>query len=196
MYEYLEGEVALRTPTRLVMDVGGVGYELAVPFGASFPGRGRVRAYTHLVVREDAHLLFGFPDRETRLLFRELIGVRGVGPTLALGILSGLTRDALLDAIAEEDPRPLTRVKGVGKKTAEQLILDLKSKAAKLRAELGLGPEPAPAAGDSGGADEDAVAALVPLGSSEREARRAVERAASAVGSEDLEELVRSALRG
>ena len=122
--------------------------------------------------------------------------MRGVGPTLALGILSGLTRDALLDAIAEEDPRPLTRVKGVGKKTAEQLILDLKSKAAKLRAELGLGPEPAPAAGGSGGAVADAVAALVPLGYSEREARRAVERAASAVGSEDLEELVRSALRG
>lgn len=196
MYEYLEGEVALRSPTRLVVDVAGVGYELAVPFGSALPSHGRARVYTHLVVREDAHLLFGFPDRESRHLFRQLLSVRGIGPMLALGILSGLPSAALLDAIADEDPRPLTSVKGVGKKTAEQIILDLKSKVAGLRAELGAGQRApsAPAAGSD--AREDAAAALVSLGYSEKEARRAVEQAAARVDPGNLEELVRCALRG
>jgi Holliday junction DNA helicase RuvA len=196
VYEYLEGEVALRTPTRLVLDVRGIGFELAIPLGAEFPSSGRSRAYTHLVVRDDAHLLYGFPDRETRFLFRQLLSVRGVGPTMALGILSGLRREELLDAIASENPKLLTRVRGVGRKTAEQIVLDRKDKAASMReqrgaagAELSASPSGAP------DALEDATSALVSIGYSEKEARRQVERAATSVDRADLEELVRAALK-
>jgi Holliday junction DNA helicase RuvA len=196
VYEYLEGEVAGATPTRLILDVGGVGYELAVPLGAEFPRSGRLRAYTHLVVRDDAHLLFGFPDRGTRFLFRQLLSVRGVGPTLALGILSGIARETLLDAIANEDPKTLMRVKGVGRKTAEQIILDLKDKAASMREQLAAGTALPPTPSGAPDALEDATLALVSIGYSAKEARRQVERAATSVASDDLEELVRTALRG
>ena len=130
MYEYLEGRPAAdRHPARLVLDVGGVGYDLAVPIGAPFGTGERVRVWTHLVVREDAHLLYGFPDRAMRNLFRLLLTVRGVGPGIALGVLSGLSRDELIAAIVADDAARLTGLKGVGKKTAEQILLDLRDKA-------------------------------------------------------------------
>jgi Holliday junction DNA helicase RuvA len=196
VYEYLEGEVALRTPTRLVLDVNGVGYELSTPVGAEFPTSGRARAYAHLVVREDAHLLYGFPDRETRFLFRQLLSVRGVGPTMALGILSGMGREELLDAVANEEAKPLTRVKGVGRKTADQIVLDLRDKAASMREALGAaGTMAQPSPSGAPDALEDATLALVSIGYTEKEARRQVERAAGQVDPTDLEELVRAALR-
>jgi len=194
VYEYLEGEVAGRSPTRLVLDVGGVGHDLAVPLGSDFPDSGRVRAWTHLVVREDAHLLYGFRERETRDLFRLLLSVRGIGPAMALGILSGLSRGPLLEAIVGGDAACLTRVKGVGRKTAEQILLDLGDKAAALRDQLGGGA--ARQAGSERANLEDAVAALLSLGYGERDARKLVERAAQAVDPSDLEALVRAALRG
>ncbi|MAF64733.1 MAG: Holliday junction branch migration protein RuvA [Planctomycetes bacterium] len=194
MYQYLEGDVAGLTPTRLVLDVGGVGYDLCVPLGSDFPASGRARAWTHLIVREDSHQLFGFADRETRDLFRLLLSVRGVGPQMALGILSGLSRGPLLEAIVGGDTAQLTRVKGVGRKTAEQILLDLSDKAAGLHAQLGAAPTPA---SDELKANlEDAVTALVSVGYKEKEARRQVERAAESVDAGDLELLVRTALRG
>ena len=199
MYEYLEGAVARRAATQLVLDVGGVGYDLAVPLGVSFevgPGVGeRLRVWTHLVVREDAQLLFGFPTPTMRELFRLLLEVRGVGPRLALGVLSGLTPEELLQAILDEEPAPLQRVKGVGKRTAEQILLDLRHRAPRLAESIGaagvLTPNPPPVAG----ALEDAVQALVSIGYTEKEARKSVERAAESVGREDLEALLRTALR-
>ena len=198
MYDFLEGEVAQRSAAHLVLDVGGVGYELAVPLGSSFPSAGRARAWTHLVVREDAHLLFGFSEREARELFRLLISVSGVGPVMGLTILSGIAREPLLAAIAEGDVDALTCIKGVGPKTAGQIVLDLKDKAAKLRkagtplADPGL-LQPV-ARGDA--LLEDAVAALLSIGYSEKEARKSVERAASKGGKKDLETLLRAALAG
>lgn len=194
MYQYLEGDVAGLSPTRLILDVGGVGYDLSVPLGSDFPPSGRARAWTHLVVREDSHQLFGFAERETRDLFRLLLSVRGVGPQMALGILSGLPRGPLLEAIVGGDAAQLTRVKGVGRKTAEQILLDLSDKAAILRDQLG--PTPAPGTGEQRGNLEDAVAALVSVGYKEKEARRQVERAAQSIDSTDLELLVRTALQG
>jgi len=198
VYDFLEGEVAQRSAARLVLDVGGVGYELAIPLGSSFPAAGRARAWTHLVVREDAHMLFGFSEREARELFRLLISVSGVGPVMGLTILSGLAREALLAAIAEGDVETLTRIKGVGPKTAGQIVLDLKDKAAKLRragAALGepgvLKPQARP-----DGLVEDAVAALTSLVYSEKEARKSVERASAKGGKQDLETLLRAALAG
>jgi len=198
VYEFLEGDVAGRSPARLVLDVAGVGYELSVPLSAVFPPRGRTRVWTHLVVREDAHTLYGFPERSTRDLFRVLLGVRGVGPIAALGILSGLTPEELVAAVMQDDLKALTRVKGIGKKTGEQILLDLRDKAPRLAAEMNArpaagAPAPKPRREQEAHVD-DAVAALVSIGYSEKEARKTVERAAESSGARDLETLVRAAL--
>jgi Holliday junction DNA helicase RuvA len=192
VYEYLDGQVAEHRPTRLVLDVAGVGYDLVVPLGAGFPERGRTRAWTHLVVRDDAQFLCGFADRATRDLFRLLLSVRGVGVSMAIGILSGLPRTALVQAIQDEDVASLMRVKGVGKKTAEQILLDLRDKAPTLEA----GDRAAPRGTPEGlvALIEDAVRALVSIGYGEKEARTKVDTAARDVGHEDLEKLVRAAL--
>ena len=200
MYDYLEGRLAERRPARAVLDVGGVGYDLAVPLGVDFAAtaggvEGRVRLWTHLVVREDAHLLFGFPARAQRELFRLLLEVRGVGPAVALAVLSTLPGDELLRAIVAQEAAPFLRVKGVGKKTAEQILLDLRDKAPRMQAEGERGtivPQPGQAAPR---ALEDAVRALLSLGYSEKEARKSVEKAATRVKDGDLESLVRTALR-
>jgi Holliday junction DNA helicase RuvA len=198
VYDFLEGEVAQRSAARLVLDVRGVGYELSIPLGSSFPATGRVRAWTHLVVREDAQLLFGFSEREARELFRLLISVSGVGPVMGLTILSGIARAPLLAAIAEGDVAALTRIKGVGPKTAGQIVLDLKDKAAKLRSTGGAPAEPGllqPQARPDA-LIEDAVAALTSIGYSEKEAKRSVERAAAKGAKKDLDSLLRAALAG
>lgn len=193
MYEYLDGKIAARAGTRLVVEVHGVGYELSTPLGARYEAQARV--WTHLVVREDAHLLFGFPDREARELFRLLLTVRGVGPTSALAVMSGLGRDELLDAVVREDHATLMKVKGIGRKTAEQIVLDLREKAAKARGPAGAAPAGRlPAATQ---ADDDAVAALLSIGYGEKEARKSVEKARARLGAAaGMEDLLRSALAG
>ena len=165
MFDYIEGEVAGRAPARLVLDVGGLGYDLCVPLSSRFPTSGKARAWTHLAVREDAHTLYGFDDRGTRDLFRLLLLVRGVGPALALSVLSGLSRDPLIAAVADGDAKALTRIRGIGNKTAQQIILDLKDKAAELRARAGAVADPIRAAkGAKDSNVDDAVAALVSIG--------------------------------
>jgi holliday junction DNA helicase RuvA len=197
VYEFLEGEVAERAPARLVLRVAGVGYDLAVPMRDVFPAPGTVRVWTHLVVREDAHLLFGFQSRDGRDLFRLLLTVRGVGPGMALGILSALSREDLLEAILAGDAARLLRVKGVGRKTAEQVLLDLGDKAERLRLQFGAsaGGTPVAAAARAQSNLEDAAAALVSIGFSEKDAKKQVERAAERVDPKNLEELVRAALQ-
>ena len=151
------------------------------------------------MVREDAWRLFGFEDRAGRDLFRLLLSVRGVGPAMALGLLSGMARADLLAAIRGQKSAPLTNVKGVGRKTAEQILLDLRDKpvlpgegdAAPGTSATGSGT----AATSSHGETEDAVLALVSVGYKEKEARRQVEHAADSVGTDDLEALVRHALK-
>lgn len=196
MYDYIEGRLAERRPAHVVIEAGGVGYDLAVPLGVEFAAKdGRVRAWTHLVVREDAHLLFGFPTRELRALFRLLLEVRGVGPAVALAVLSTLPGEELLAAIAAQDPKPFLRVKGVGKKTAEQILLDLREKAPRLQATPGAGGQLVPRPNARSPRQEDAVRALVSIGYSEKEAEQSVQRAATKVSGDDLELLVRTALR-
>jgi holliday junction DNA helicase RuvA len=202
MYEYLDGLLTSRRPTRIVLEVAGVGYDLAVPLGVDFrvageevpteEGRGKVRVWTHLVVREDSHQLFGFPTRADREVFRLLLVVRGVGPGLALAILSGLPGPDLFEAIAAGDSAALTRIKGVGKKTAQQILLDLHD-----RAPVGDLADDGTSDHSSGSsrALEDAVGALVSIGYSEKDARRSVKRAAEEVDPGDLELLLRTALR-
>lgn len=199
MYEYLEGQVAQHATTRLVVDVAGVGYELSVPLGHPWPVGQRTRVWTHLIVRDDAHLLYGFPDPDTREVFRTLLKVKGVGPRVALGILSGLPRRELIEAIALGDRRRLLALKGVGRRIVDQVLLDLGERAQALLAaeRVASGQEPAPPAGALPGLVDDAVAALISIGYAEKDARKQVERAAADAGdAADLEQLVRAALAG
>lgn len=194
MYEFLEGRVSSKGAARLVLEVGGVGYSLAVPVGARWPEVGETaRAWTHLVVREDLLALYGFVEEADRELFRLLLAVRGVGPGMALGVLSGMARDELCAAIAAEDVKSLQTVKGIGKRTAEQIVLDLREKVAALPRSAAVG-EVVPVSPPQARLVEDAVAALLSIGYSEREARKQVSDAARRVGDADLEVLVRAAL--
>jgi Holliday junction DNA helicase RuvA len=204
VYDFLEGRVVEHGATRLVVEVGGVGWELAVPLGHAFPVGAKARVWTQLIVREDSHQLFGFAERPSRELFRQLLRVRGVGPGVALGVLSGLPAKELFRAVVDGDAARLTAIRGVGQKTAQQILLDLRDKLTQL-APLFPGAAPAPGKGDvlvparppmEEKNRADAVAALVSIGFSEKEAQKGVERAIASVGLEDLEVLVRTALAG
>lgn len=200
MYDFLEGVVAHRTPTGLTLDVGGVGYLLLVPLGTVLPDEGATgRVWTHLVVREDSQTLYGFGDQETRDLFRTLLRVKGVGPGMALAVLSGLDRRELCEALAGENIARLTAIKGVGKKTAEQILLDLRDRIPSLSAGLealpGATPHP-PSPTPQNTNLEDAVSALVSLGFAEKDARKRVEKAGKDIDPEDLGQLVQAAFRG
>jgi Holliday junction DNA helicase RuvA len=200
VYEFIAGTVDSRTATAVVIDAGGVGYELLAPLGAPFPAPGQAaRVHVHLVVREDAQTLYGFPTLDDRDLFRILLKVRGVGPSMALGVLSGMTAADIADAVVRDDLKAFTAIKGVGKKTAEQILLDLRDKSALLSAVAGGAPTAAAAPADEPSGESpnlgDAITALVSIGYSEKEATKKVEAAANDVGTEDLESLVRAAMR-
>jgi Holliday junction DNA helicase RuvA len=187
VYDYLRGRVASRDAGSVVMECGGVGYRLQVSATtlSRVPANGEVLLYTHLLVREDAHELIGFAEPGERHLFRQLLGVSGVGPAVALGLLSAYEPEALAALIAAGDPVSLTRVKGVGKRTAERILVELRD---RIRKEGGLGAAPS-----TGNTHTDAVLALCSLGLPRAEAERRV----ATVKGEDLsvEEIVREALR-
>ena len=191
MYEFLVGSVADRQGTRLILEVGGIGYDLAVPLGADFGELAETRAWTHFVVREDSQQLYGFADRPTRDLFRLLLSVRGVGPAMGLAILSHLGVEELIGAVLSENVAALVQVKGVGKKTAQQILLDLKDSPALKTAGSGEGQSTSAAPSSL---VEDAVSALASIGFSEREARRNIDSALQELETDDLEALVRAAI--
>lgn len=165
----IQGILTEKNPPQVVVVAYGVGYEIDVPMSTFYhlPRTGEnVELLTHLVVREDAHLLFGFLTAPERAAFRQLLKVSGVGPKVALAVLSGLSVDDLARAIAAQDAARLTKVPGVGKKTAERLVLELRDK-------LAAG---APGAARAGAAPAraDVVNALLALGYNDREAQAAV----------------------
>ena len=169
MIGQLSGVIADKSPPQVLVDVGGVGYELDVPMSTFYnlPGVGeRTTLLTHFVVREDAQQLFGFLTHDERSTFRQLVKISGVGPRTALAILSGLSVAELADAVSRQESGRLVKVPGIGKKTAERLLLELKG---KLGPELG---QPAAAAADDN--HNDIVQALLALGYSEREAAAAL----------------------
>ncbi|HVB09655.1 MAG TPA: Holliday junction branch migration protein RuvA [Bacillota bacterium] len=191
MIGFLRGRLEAREPGAVVLDVGGVGYEVAVsaPTAASLGAPGaEVRLRTRLIVREDALLLYGFADRAEMEVFDLLTAITGIGPKLALAVLSVLPPQRLARAVADEDVTAITAVPGVGKKTAQRIVLELRD---KLSSGGPQAPVPSPAAGDEAAAQ--AVAALVGLGFSQPEAARAV--ASIAEPPSDPAELVRQALR-
>ena len=188
----LRGRIASKTPPQLTVDVGGLGYELEAPMSTFFhlPAVGEeVRLLTHLVVREDAHVLYAFATEEERRLFRSLIKVSGVGPKIALALLSGISVSAFAECVQREDIAALTRVPGVGRKTAERLIVEMRD---RLAASQPGGGATALAAGAS--AESEAYGALVALGYRPAEATRLLK--AVGPGTHSTEELIRRALQG
>jgi len=162
----ITGKLVAKHPPQVLVDVNGIGYEVDVPMSTFYalPATGEeVTLQTHLVVREDAHILFGFGSLEERAVFRQLIRISGVGARTALSVLSGLSVSELAQAVAMQDAARLTKVPGIGKKTAERLLLELKGKLADVL--------PGEAKGTAGG---DVLNALIGLGYSEKEALAAV----------------------
>jgi Holliday junction DNA helicase RuvA len=162
----LSGILIAKNPPQVMVDAGGVGYEVDVPMSTFYnlPATGeKVVLLTHLVVREDAHILFGFGTEDERAAFRKLIRISGVGARTALSVLSGLSVNDLAHAVATQDGARLTKVPGIGKKTAERLLLELKGKLADVIPGVA-----------SGGAQStpasDVLNALISLGYSEKEA--------------------------
>ena len=189
MITHLTGKLAEKHPPQITIDVNGVGYELEVSMQTFYqlPSIGdSIHIHTQLIIREDAHLLFGFADKTERATFRQLVKVSGIGAKTALGILSALNADELALAIAQEDIKRLSAAPGIGKKTAERMILELRGKLAPAESAAGLF---APAAAD---ASEDIISTLLALGYNEREARAAVKGIAADV---DVGEGVRLALK-
>lgn len=163
----LTGILVHKSPPEVLVETGGVGYELEVPMSTFYdlPATGeRVVLLTHAVYREDAHLLYGFLTEAEREAFRQLIRISGVGPRTGLAVLSGLSVEDLRQAVTLQESARLVKVPGIGKKTAERLLLELKG---KLGPELPLGSAGRPAAGDG---SIDILKALTALGYSEREA--------------------------
>jgi Holliday junction DNA helicase RuvA len=193
MIAELSGKLLRRSPAGVVVDVGGVGYVMLVPM-STFKELGdegsSVHLFTHMHVREDALDLFGFLTEAERAIFRELISITGIGPKLALAVLSGLSPQVFHRAVIEEDMALLTSVSGIGKKTAQRMIVELKERLSGLDvSSIGGGVGDGEVAGD-------AVSALVSLGMNRATAREAVLRAQSEAGCElSVEELVRRALR-
>jgi len=177
----LTGTLVEKRPPNLIVDVGGVGYELEAPLStfAQLPATGQtVTLATHLVVREDAHLLFGFASERERFMFRALTKVSGVGAKLALAVLSGMEPSEFATCVADGDVTRLTRLPGVGKKTAERLIVEMRD---RLGGDMAAGTAGAPDRGVAGATSPvgDAIAGLVALGYKPAEAERYVKDVAA-----------------
>lgn len=193
MLDYIRGRVVGKSPTRLILEVAGIGYQLHIPLSTfeKIPNHEEVTVLTQLCVKEDQIKIFGFATGEERNLFQLLLSVNGIGPTTAITILSGSCVDDIKDAVAREDARALEKIKGVGKKTAERIILELK----------GVIKEITPAMSSGMGSGQkalvsDAVMALVSLGYGRPVAENAVSETIRRLKTVDnVEMLVREALK-
>lgn len=200
MIGQLSGEIVLKHPPEITLSVQGVGYEVQLPMHCFYElpeVGGQVTLWTHLVVREDAQLLFGFNTLDERALFRTLIKAQGVGPKLAMTIMSSLSVEAFVIALSQEKMAVLTKIPGVGKKTAERLIVELKD---KLKDFVGFehGEADLIQVDENKGerAIHDAVSALVSLGYKEKQAEKTVQTVAKDLDTEgDVETLIRHALK-
>jgi len=197
MITFLKGTLTDALPTQAVIDVNGIGYEVLIPLSSfeKLPALGNaVTLKTQLVVREDSQTLYGFTTDAERELFRLIQGVSGIGPRLALNVLSGMDVAAFKGAIATGDVKRLSSISGIGKKTAERMVLELKDK-------LGPGPGEATALGQAPVLHDkilaDTVAALEALGTKQAEAQKSAEAARAMLGPQaSVEKLVRAALKG
>jgi len=195
MIAQLTGEIAYRSIDHLILDVGGVGYRLMIPLSTfySLPEQGQVRLQVHTHVKEDALQLFGFLTLEEKQMFTLLLSVSGVGPKLALNILSNIPAEQLQSALASGDSNQLNNVPGIGKKTADRLVLELQEKARKTFAGV-LVTRPGTTPQSTGARIEDALSALLNLGYKEQLARKALNTLDLADGA-SVEDILKGALR-
>lgn len=193
MYEFIEGELAGKTPTQVVVNAGGVGYRFSVPLSTSekLPARGRVKLFAHFYVREEIQRLYGFASEGEREVFEKLIAIPKVGPSMALAVLSGVSAAELRDAVVQQRPELLTRVKGVGAATAERIARELRREppgAFETAVEAAASPDAEK--------ERDVVAALLTLGYQRSSAERAARKALESLGPDAaVEALVPDALK-
>ena len=198
MISFLEGKLVESLPTQVTVDVNGVGYEVLIPLSSfdKLPSTGnRVKLLTHLAVREDAHVLYGFMTSSEREMFRLLINtVSGIGPKIALNVLSGMNVTALRGAVANGDVKALSQISGVGKKTAERIVVELKDKIGAPGAWEAASAQRALSASDQ--KVNDAVLALIALGFKQVEAHESIRGALSLLGEKaTVEDIVRACLK-
>ncbi|HSU54903.1 MAG TPA: Holliday junction branch migration protein RuvA [Candidatus Dormibacteraeota bacterium] len=198
MITFLHGKLTDALPTQVCVDVQGVGYEVLIPLSSydKLPQPGaEIKLLTHLAVREDAHVLYGFMTTAERELFRLLIHtVSGIGPKIALNILSGISVTAFRGAVANSDIKALSQISGVGKKTAERIVVELKDKVGAAGAWEASSAQRALSPADQ--KVNDAVLALMALGFKQVEAHDSVRKALNSLGSEaTIEDLVRACLK-
>ena len=193
MIGFVRGKLVVKTPPHLTVDVGGVGYDIEAPMSTFYtlPAAGSdVRLLTHLVVREDAHILYGFATQEERALFRNLLKVSGVGPKIALAILSGVSVEGFANCVKMQDAASLTRIPGVGRKTAERLLIEMRDRLDALSAAAG----GAPLSNGASQTEGEAWSALVALGYKPAEVTQMLKPFAGSGGT--TEDLIRRALQG
>jgi Holliday junction DNA helicase RuvA len=194
MITFLHGKLVEALPTQVVINVNGIGYELLIPLSSydKLPQPGQeIKLLTQLIVREDSHTLYGFMSAAERDLFRLLINsVSGIGPKIALNILSGINVASFRGAVANADVKALSQISGVGKKTAERMVVELKDKLEAVAIET-----EKPSAASPAGIEADVVSALVNLGYDARAAEDAAAEARRAAGTGNFEKLLRAALQ-
>lgn len=196
MINYLDGKLTVKDPTYVVVDVGGVGYEAKVSLNtyAAVKELDRVKLYVHLSIREDAHVLFGFFDKAEKKRFLELLSISGVGPSTALMVLSSLSPEELQQAIVSEDVRTIQAVKGIGAKTAQRIVLELKDKMKK-EGLLEKTLEIIPAVNNT--LRSEALSALTTLGIAKPAAEKSIDAILKVRGKDiKLEDLIKLALKG
>ena len=190
------GTLIEKTPPELMVDVNGIGYEVSASMTTIYDLPqigGQVTLYTHLLVKEDSHTLYGFIDKSERALFRVLIKVNGIGPKMALAILSSMSSEELISNVQESDVTALTRIPGVGKKTAERLIIELRDKLGQA-AKNDLFSAPAVLRQVQADPRQEAEAALISLGYKPQEAAKAI--ASVPVDAANSEDVIKAALKG
>lgn len=187
----LHGRITSKLPPQLMIEVAGVGYELEAPMSTFFhlPAVGQdVRLLTHLVVREDAHVLYGFATDDERKLFRSLLKVSGVGPKIALALLSGISVEGFAHCVQAQDVSALVRVPGIGRKTAERLLIEMRDRLVTTDSVTGISVP------IGGSPESEAFGALIALGYKPAEATRLLK--AVGPGTHSTEDLIRRALQG
>ncbi|MGZ8191903.1 MAG: Holliday junction branch migration protein RuvA [Methylobacter sp.] len=197
MIGFLRGKLVHKAPPLLLLDVQGVGYEVEAPMTTFYnlPAVGaEITLHTHLVVREDAHILFGFSTESDRSMFRSLIRINGVGPKLALTILSGQSAEEFYRCIYDNDTQALVRLPGVGKKTAERLVIEMRDRLPDLAGPGTMVPGNAGSVSPVNNPKQEALSALCSLGYKPLDASRMVQSISA--GDKTCEDIIRLALQG
>lgn len=194
MIEYIRGEIVELTPARMVIECAGIGYELNISLNtySAYNGKPNGKIYVYEIIREDAHLLFGFAEKIERELFLMLTSVSGVGPNTARMILSSLPPSELVQVIATKNENALTAVKGIGQKTAQRILVDLKNKVKPIEGVAGTLPSAGPA---NEAVAEEAVAALVMLGFQKAASQKTVLSILKGSPALAVEQVIKTALR-